>query len=73
MSNDLSSGHERMFKAELAAIGATLDAFIVRSSREWFPTLYCYRVTRADGTTAVGAIPWDLDTFSAVLAAAKGN
>lgn len=73
MTSDLRSGPEKMFYKELEAIGATVEAFIVRSSRAWFPDLYCFRVTRADGSTGVGHIPWDLDTYSAVLKLAKGE
>lgn len=73
MATNLMTGPERMFYDQLEALGATIQAFIIRSQREWFPDLYCYRLTRADGSTAVGHVAWDLDTYSAVLAVAKGN
>lgn len=73
MATNLMSGPERMFYEELEAIGARVDAFIVRAQRDWFPDLYGYRITRADGSIAVGHVPWDLNTYAAVLAVAKGN
>lgn len=73
MATNLMTGPEKMFYDELGRIGARIEAFIIRSQREWFPDLYGYRITRADGSETVGHVPWDLDTYSAVLAVAKGN
>ena len=73
MSGDMRSGPEKMFYKELEAIGAKVEAYIARSVRDWAPDLYVFRVTRADGSTAVGHCPWDLDTYSYVLAIAKGE
>lgn len=70
---DIKTGPEKIFYNELEALGATVEAYIVRSARAWAPDLYVYRVTRADKSTAVGTVPWDLNTFSAVLTHAKGE
>lgn len=73
MSTDLRTGPEKMFYNELEKLGAKVEAFIMRSPRDWFPDIYGYRVTRADGTQVVGNVPWDLDTYSTILKIAKGE
>lgn len=73
MTTDLRTGTEKMFYNELEAIGAKIEAFIIRAPRDWFHDIYGFRITRADGSTAVGHVPWDLNTYSAVLAIAKGE
>jgi len=69
---DNLNGPERMYREELAALGASLEAVIVRAVRDWMPDYYAWRVIRADGTAASGILPWDINTFPAVLAAVKG-
>lgn len=73
MATNLTTGTERMFCDELEKLGAKSEAFIIRSSREWFPDIYGFRVTRADGTQAVGHLPYDLDTYAKVIAIVKGE
>jgi hypothetical protein len=63
---------EKKFREELEATGATIEAFIVRSPRDWFPDLYCYRIDRG-GKVTVGNIAWDESTFTKILSVAKGN
>ena len=73
MATNLMTGTERMFYDELEKIGAKIEAFIIRSSREWFPDLYGYRITRDDGSQEVGYLEFDVHTYSRVLAIAKGE
>lgn len=73
MATNLMTGTERMFYDELASIGAKIEAFIIRSSRDWFPDLYGYRITRANGSEVVGYTPYNVDTYSKVLSIAKGE
>jgi len=67
------SGPEKMFWDEMDAMGAACEAFIQRTTRDWWPDTYTYQLTLTDGSKRVGSIPWDLDTFSKVLAHAKGS
>lgn len=65
------SGPEKMFWDQMDKIGV-VEAFIIRSPRDWFPDSYCYKVTRSDGTVKTGMVPWDMETFSKVSTIAKG-
>jgi ATP-dependent Zn protease len=67
------SGPEKMFWDEMDAIGANVEASITRKQREWQSDLYQFQVTRANGSTQTGVVPWDLNTFSTVLKIAKGD
>jgi hypothetical protein len=67
------SGPEKMFWDGMDAIGATVTARIIRSQADWETDIYSFKITRADGSEAAGLVPWDLDTFSKVLALAKGD
>lgn len=74
MTTDLRTGPEKMLFDELAALGVTLEALIIRTPRDWVPDLYAYRLTtKSGGVIATNVIPWDIDTYPKVLAAAKGN
>ena len=65
------SGQEKMFWDQMDAMGAKVEASITRKVRDWQTDLYQFRVTRADASTHVGVIPWDMDTLSTVLKIAK--
>lgn len=67
------SGPEKMFWDEMDKIGATVEASIVRGTRDWMSDLYRFKVTRTNGYEVVGDVPWDMDTFGKVLKAAKGD
>lgn len=67
------SGPEKMFWDEMDKIGATVEASIVRKTRDWMTDLYRFQITRADGSKVVGDIAWDMDTFGNVLKIAKGE
>lgn len=65
------SGIEVMFWDEMRKIGATVEAYILRPTQEWAPATYGYKITLDDGRVKTGIIPWDVETFSRVLAIAK--
>ncbi|MEN6302266.1 MAG: hypothetical protein ABFD96_06035 [Armatimonadia bacterium] len=73
MSTDLRTGTEKMFYEELGKLGAKIEAFIVRGPRDWFPDLYGFKITRADGSIHVGHTEWDVGTYARVLTIAKGE
>lgn len=72
MANDNLSGPEKMFRDEMDALGATIEGVLIRPPREWLPDLYGYRITKADGSQVTGFVEWDLQTFSNLLAIARG-
>jgi hypothetical protein len=63
---------ERMFYDEMAKIGASLEGFIRRSPRDWYPDKRAYKITRSDGSIRVGEVNVDLETYQNILNVAKG-
>ena len=64
------SGMEVMFWDEMKKIGAHVEAAIHRPAQEWAPATYSYKLTLANGTVRIGVIPWNIETFSRILAIA---
>jgi hypothetical protein len=67
------SGPERMFWEEMDGLGITMEAYIQRTSRDWWPDQFIYRMTLADGSQKTGSIAWDLDSYSKLIAVARGE
>ncbi|TXH48453.1 MAG: hypothetical protein E6Q97_24735 [Desulfurellales bacterium] len=65
------SGIEVMFWDEMKKIGADVEAYIQRPAQEWAPSVYGYKITLKDGRVLTGLIPWNIETFSRILAIAK--
>lgn len=66
------SGPEKMFRQELDACGASIDAMIIRPPRDWAPDYYCYQLTMGDGSKKTGMVEWGLETFATIIKIAKG-
>lgn len=71
--NEHLSGPEKMFREELEAIGAKIEGVLIRTPRDWLPNLYGYRITKANGEQLTGFVPWNLNTFYALMNVVRGE
>lgn len=64
---DLRPPEEQAFYKTLAERKVEIEAFIVRSHREWAAATYVFRFKKAGKWSDAQYLPWDDKTFGAVL------